>query len=79
MNSMVEKEGLVKKRTEVLPEVTTFPKIDKVQFSLPEKPTQRYDTLNPIPSNLKFVNEYQKDSLDKMKVKVNMFDADYLN
>ena len=30
MNSMVEKDGLMKKRTEVLPEVTTFPRIDKV-------------------------------------------------
>ena len=30
MNSMVEKDGLMKKRTELLPEVTTFPKIDKV-------------------------------------------------
>lgn len=78
-NSMVEKEGLIKKRTEVLPEVTTFPKIDKVYFSLPEKPNERYDNKNPIPKSLKFVNENQKDSLEKMKVKVNIFDADYLN
>lgn len=76
---MVEKEGLIKKRTEVLPEVTTFPKIDKVHFSLPERPNSRYDNKNPIPKNLKFINESQKDSLDKMKVKVNIFDADYLN
>ena len=30
MNSMKEREGLVHKRTELLPEVTTFPKIEKV-------------------------------------------------
>lgn len=76
---MVEKEGLIKKRTEVLPEITTFPKIDKVHFSLPERPNSRYDNKNPLPKNLKFINENQKDSLDKMKVKVNIFDADYLN
>lgn len=30
MNNMVEKGGLIKKRTELLPDVTTFPRIDKV-------------------------------------------------
>ena len=76
---MVEKEGLVQKRTELLPEVTTFPKIDKVQFRLPERPSSKYDNKNPIPKNLRFVNENSKEPLEKMKVKVNIFDADYLN
>ena len=66
MNSMVEKDGLVKKRTELLPEVTTFPKIDKVNFRLPERPHSRYDTKNPIPKSLKFVNENSVDGVDKM-------------
>ena len=29
---------LIKKRTEVLPEITVKPKIDRVNFSLPEIP-----------------------------------------
>jgi len=48
-NSMKEREKLVEKRTEVLPEVTTFPKLEKVQFRLPERPQERYDTLNSLP------------------------------
>jgi hypothetical protein len=79
MNNMVEKDGLMKKRTELLPEVTTFPRIDKVQFSLPERPNSRYDNKNPIPKNLKFVNELDKDGLDKKNTKIRVFDADYLN
>jgi hypothetical protein len=57
MNSMVEKEGLAKKRTELLPEITTFPKIDKVTFRLPERPSERYDIKNAIPKKLKFIND----------------------
>ena len=55
---MKEKEALIKKRHETLPEVTSFPKIDKVQFRLPERPSERYDTKDKIPKNLRFVNEH---------------------
>lgn len=54
-------------------------KIERVQFKLPTKPTERYDDLNPLPKNVKFVNERSADSLEKMKTKVNIFDGDYLN
>lgn len=60
MNSMVEKGGLVNKRIEILPDVTTFPKIDKVQFKLPERPTSRYDNKHSLPKTLKFINESGK-------------------
>ena len=35
MGEMVEKHGHLKKRSELLPRVPTFPKLDKVSFSLP--------------------------------------------
>lgn len=54
---MKEKESLVQKRHETLPQVTSFPKIEKVQFRLPERPTERYDTKDKIPTNLRFINE----------------------
>ena len=76
---MKEREGLMDKRTEILPDVTTFPKIDKVQFRLPERPSAKYDDKNPIPKNLKFVNDRGIDDINKIKTKVNIFDADYLN
>ena len=46
---MVEKDQLMKARTEVLPELTTMPKIDHVNFSFPDKPQEKYDTVNKIP------------------------------
>lgn len=49
LNSMVEKDQLMKARTEVLPELTTMPKIDHVNFSFPDKPQEKYDTVNKIP------------------------------
>ncbi|CDW86426.1 UNKNOWN [Stylonychia lemnae] len=79
MNNMYEKQGLLDKRTQLLPEVTTFPRIDKVQFRLPERPTSRYDTLDRLPKSVKFINERDKDSLDKQSTKIKIFDADYLN
>ena len=57
-------------------------KIDRVQFKLPTKPSERYDDLNPLPRNVKFVNDRSGDSLEKISTKVNLqlFDnADYLN
>jgi hypothetical protein len=38
MNGMVEKHGLINKRTQIIPEVVTFPKLDKVSFRLPSLP-----------------------------------------
>lgn len=78
-NNMKEREGLVKDRTTILPEVTTFPKIEKVQFRLPERPTENYDIKNPIPKNLKFINEEKGEDLNKMHTNVRIFDQDYLN
>eukprot|EP00347_Sterkiella_histriomuscorum_P015493 403356821 len=79
MNSMNEKQGIMKKRTELLPEITTFPKLDKVQFRLPERPTEKYDALNKLPKSTKFINEQAKESIDRQNTKVRVFDADYLN
>lgn len=76
---MNEKETLIRKRHEGLPEITSFPKIEKVIFRLPERPTERYDTKDKIPSNLRFINEMQKDGVDKLTTKVSCFDTDYLN
>ncbi len=70
---------LIKKRTDVLPEITVMPKIDRVKFSLPDKPRGYYDTLNGVPSSLKFVNEQSNEDLTKIKTKVKIFDPDYLN
>ena len=69
-NSHKERDMLINKRTEVLPEITTMPKIDKVHFELPKEPLPRYDSLNPLPQNMKFMNSQGKDSLDKMNTKV---------
>ena len=79
LNNMQEKDKLIQKRTEELPEITTMSKIDKVQFKLPTRPTDRYDDLNPLPQSVKFINDKSTEPLEKMKVKVNILDSDYLN
>jgi len=79
VNNMKEREGIVKDRTTILPEVTTFPKIEKVQFRLPERPTENYNIKEGIPKNLKFINEDKGEDLNKMNTNVRLFDNDYLN
>eukprot|EP00347_Sterkiella_histriomuscorum_P017375 403349625 len=80
LNSMQEKDQLMKARTEVLPEITTMSKIDKVQFKVPTRPSERYDDLNPLPKSVKFVNDRSAESLDKMNTKVKILDGgEYLN
>mmetsp|Transcript_40316 Transcript_40316/g.38787 ORF Transcript_40316/g.38787 Transcript_40316/m.38787 type:complete len:127 (+) Transcript_40316:1042-1422(+) len=79
INNANERGMLVEKRTEVLPEITTMPRIDKVQFELPVKPSDRYDDKHPLPSRIKYLNYEGKDDINKITTSVNMFDADYLN
>lgn len=69
----------MEKRTELLPDLTVMPKIEKVEFELPKKPTARYDDKNPLPKRIKYLNHEGKDDINKIKAKFNMFDADYLN
>jgi hypothetical protein len=76
---MKERDKLIEKRTEVLPDLTIMPRIDKVQFELPYKPTARYDDKNPLPKSLKYVNIEGDNDINKIRLKVNIFDADYLN
>ena len=76
---MGEREKLVNKRTEILPDITTMPKIDKVEFEVPKKPSHRYDDKNPLPKNIKYINTEGRDNIEKITAKVNIFDADYLN
>lgn len=56
-----------------------MPKIERVQFELPKKPTARYDDKNPLPKSMKYINIEGGDDINKIKCKVNIFDADYLN
>jgi len=79
LNSRVEREKLVNKRTELLPDITTMPKIEKVEFEVPTKPTHRYDDKNPLPRSMKYINAEGRDNIEKLTAKVNIFDADYLN
>lgn len=51
-------------------------KLDKVKFKLSNRPTERNDDINPIPKNIKFINDRSPYGL---KAKINIFDADYLN
>ena len=78
-NNMKEREGLVKDRTTILPEVTTFPKLEKVQFTLPERPSENYDIKHSLPKKLKFINEETGEDIHKLNTKVKLFDTDYLN
>ena len=56
-----------------------MPRIDKVEFELPTKPTERYNDKRPIPKKLKYIDYEGKDDINKIRTSVNMFDADYLN
>ncbi len=60
-----------------------MPLIERVDFELPERPSEKYDIKNRIPDNLRFVNEHSKDGVDKLQTKVKVFDpeaqSDYLN
>jgi hypothetical protein len=78
-NNMKEREGLVKDRTTILPEVTTFPKLEKVQFKLPERPSEVYNIKHPIPRKLKYINEDTGEDITRMNTKLKIFDTDYLN
>ena len=72
MESMVERGGVLQKRTDVIDNVNTFPKIDKMTFRM-----QSVTNGSDIP---KFnTNNVMYSDNEESKGSVNAFDADYLN
>lgn len=74
---MEEKTGLIKKRTDIVPTVPTFPKIDKMHFKLPGLPNEIHTSQTP--KKFTVFNEEDLESLVVKNRKIRAFDADYLN
>ncbi|CDW76693.1 UNKNOWN [Stylonychia lemnae] len=80
LDKVVEKDSMLKKSGDYqFPDISN-PLNDAIKFKIPNSMnTPRFDDIKQISKPTKLYNDLHQSSVERVKTKVNMFDADYLN